>query len=46
MNSAEICLKKFYMTVYMKRVMEKTCIFFGNNGYSHVMLLGFKMMMN
>lgn len=28
----------FHMTAYKKRVIEKTCVFFGNNGYSHVIL--------
>lgn len=28
--------RNFNITAYMKRVIEETCVLFGNNGYSHV----------
>lgn len=31
--------RKFYMKVNMKRIIFKKCVSFGNNGYSHVILL-------
>lgn len=36
MISAEIRLEIFYVTAYMKRVIEVNCVFFGNNWYLHV----------